>query len=65
MISKKQPLCGCFFAEASQKGKFALAKFHPRWYNVHSYWIWRQIVMISITAAQFFFGYYYFFMDKK
>lgn len=45
---------------------FSLAIFHSSWYNVHSKRITGAFYMLNTTCnAQFFFGYYYFFTQKK
>ncbi len=52
--------------EKISKFKFPLAKFHHPWYNVHTCCIWRHENMIHpIAAAQFFYSYYYFFIQKR
>ena len=57
MINRNFP--SCIF----QYLRMGLALFHRLWYNVRSHKT-RRLFMKQF-AAQFYFGYYYFFMRKK
>ena len=59
--------CTRFFVKnMAQLLIFPLAIFHHPWYNVHSKRITEAFYMLhTFCNAQFFFGYYYFFTQKK